>query len=237
MNLPGFQMNVIGSVGRNFAEKHLMSAARLSRMCGEYEEEYRGDNQDAMTVHLPVQFAYVSASVLLSVASAEAHVNEMLLRPEEAFSEKSEDDARRLAEKYEWDKTIPKYQAILGFRGKEPLPEGDGIVPSMKNLIDLRNALTHPKTLIVTPENDYSQGKKGTTQGLVSCLRGKFELNPFVPESRHDLYPYISYGCAKWAVQTARQFMEKFREQADLPLDCFEKFGEQLDPRHSADRS
>jgi hypothetical protein len=208
-----------------FAVQHLMAAARFARMCGKVELEHAGEPLG--NIHAE-EIAFVSAAVLLSVASLESNINEFLSEDEKLFPQMNPGGravlVKLLLERRR--RILEKYQKVLALRGRKPFEEGSEPYQSVDILIKLRNELVHFK-----PEWHDEQNKH---EDLGKHLRGKFALNPFFSEENAVLFPQrcMSYGCAKWAVESSLKFMKAFSERMGLPF-LFEKFLDRLSTKVS----
>jgi hypothetical protein len=103
---------------------------------------------------------------------------------------------------------------MLLLKKKEPLERGATPFQNAADLIELRNALVH-----YTPEWSYEDGKH---KKLGARLSNRFDTSPFCVDG-DSFFPKkcMSYGCAKWAVSSALNFIDAFTERADLrnPFD------------------
>ncbi len=202
-----------------FAVQHIMAAARFSRMCGEIEIA----NQDQpLGEFFDGQIAAVSATVMLATASLESNINEYLGEPEKLWPNLTETAPHTLVQLLEQKSILEKYQAVLSFRGLPQYPAGEAPYQDVDALIKLRNALVHFK-----PEWHDEQALHKKIEGR---LKGRFEINPAIGENG-VFFPQqcMSYGCTKWAVNTALEFMKDFSERSGL-IYRFEKFSERVKP-------
>ena len=202
-----------------FAVQHLMAAARFSRMCGKIELENIGNPLGAF---FDEQTSYVSATVMLSVASMESNINEYFSDVENNFPELSEETRSVAFELIEKKSILEKYQYALTFKNREKISTSDQPFQNVSALIKLRNALVHFK-----PEwhDEQKEHKK-----LEQQLQGKFSINPAIEESG-VFFPQqcISYGCTQWAVHTSLNFMKEFSSISGL-IFRFEQFQDRLNP-------
>lgn len=201
-----------------FAVQHLMAAANFSRQCCAVEKKHIGEPID----YFFDEIKYCStASILFSVASLEAHINELFFEHSSSFPNHSENLIKRTFEAIEKASILKKYQMALSLRGAEDFDIGkDNSFKATEVLIRLRNALVHFK-----PEWEDDQKKHKT---ISDSLRGRFEMSPFI-EKHAPIFPkkFMSYGCSKWAVNTATKFLAAFHEKADIP-NKFEIFEDTL---------
>ncbi len=99
-----------------FAIQHLMAAARFSRWCGKIEIENEGKPLGAF---FDEQLSCVSATVMLSVASMEANINEYFSDINKSFPEVSNEMKAVAFELIEKKNILEKYQYALSFKNKK----------------------------------------------------------------------------------------------------------------------
>lgn len=184
-----------------FALQHLMAAARFSRLCGEVQE--RNKNKQLGPFY-DEQIAYVSATIMLCVASIESNINEYLSEPTILFPELNSNAQNELCSLIGSLSIIDKYQKVLSSKGIEIFGRGKQPLQDIEVIISLRNELIH-----FHPEWHDEQERH---EKLGNKLRGKFELSPFITEHSGVLFPQriISHGCTKWAVQKTIEFLDEF---------------------------
>jgi hypothetical protein len=197
-----------------FAVQHLMAAARFAKMCGKVELEHAGES---LGNFYNEEIAFVSAAVLLSVASLESNINEFLSEPEKLFLQLNPEAHSVVVGLLEKESILEKYNKVLALRGLEAFDKGSEPYQSVDILIKLRNALVHFKPEWHDEQKEHLE--------LGKQLRGKFALNPFIREETGVLFPQrcMSYGCAKWAVESSLAFMKAFCERMGFAFR-FEKF-------------
>lgn len=202
-----------------FAVQHMMAAARFSQMCGEIEI---ANKEQPLGKFFDRQIGAVSATVMLSTASLESNINEYLCEPEQVFPSLLEDSPHTLVKLLEQKSVLEKYQSVLSFRGVAEYAAGEPPYQDVDALIKLRNALVHFK-----PEWHDEQELHRKIEGR---LKGRFEINPAIGENG-VFFPQqcMSYGCTKWAVNIALEFMRDFSERSGLPYR-FEKFAARIKP-------
>lgn len=202
-----------------FAVQHMMAAARFSRMCGEIEVANKGQ---PLGEFFDGQIGAVSATVMLATASLESNINEYLCEPEQMFPNLLKDSPHALVQLLEQKSILEKYQSVLSFRGVAEYAAGEPPYQDVDALIKLRNALVHFK-----PEWHDEQELHRKIEGR---LKGRFEINPAIGENG-VFFPQqcMSYGCTKWAVNVALEFMHDFSERSGLPYR-FEKFSARIKP-------
>ena len=202
-----------------FAVQHMMAAARFSRMCGEIEI---ANKEQPLGEFFDRQIGAVSAAVMLATASLESNINEYLCEPEQVFPNLLEHSPHTLVQLLEHKSILEKYQSVLSFRGVAEYAAGEAPYQDVDALIKLRNALVHFK-----PEWHDEQELHRKIEGR---LKGRFEINPAIGENG-VFFPQqcMSYGCTKWAVNVALEFMRNFSERSGLPYR-FEKFAARIKP-------
>jgi hypothetical protein len=197
-----FLVAAVGEVTANFAGPHLYAASRYARLA--YDVEQQG-----VQAPNPPQFhdelqAHVVAAVLLAACAAEAWAGEVAMRPQEHFAHPFRPGLEKeLADLITWSSIPRKYKALARLAAQ---PEPDFTIDPDKALDDLRvlrNALVH-----FHPES-LAQLKKHTdvSDMLATRCRRSVLLHPSAP---HFPVAFVSYDCARWAVVTARQFIEQF---------------------------
>lgn len=100
---------------------------------------------------------------------------------------------------------LAKYQIALALAKREPFDMGAEPYQPALALIELRNAITHPKELI---ESDHRHKK------LEAKLHGMYTFNP---QQQHlkEFFPdrCLSADCALWAVQSAARVVLEFKRR------------------------
>lgn len=149
--------------------------------------------------------------------------NEYLSEPETTLPGLPGESSHSLVQLLEKKSILEKYQYVLSFRGKEIYRSGEPPYQDVDALVKLRNALVHFK-----PEWHDEQDLH---RKLESRLKGRFEINPAIDDNG-VFFPQkcMSYGCTKWAVFSALEFMRDFSVRADLPFR-FEKFAARINPK------
>lgn len=203
--------------------QHIQSAALFARQCAVIEQAYNGVfDDDLFTDHR----AYVVGAIFTASAFLEGTINELFLdavdSPYSEFIQQLPSDVRdRLAEA--WKECDPqgrlildrkpileKFQTALTLSGKEEFERGVALYQDAADLIELRDALFHPKPEWVTvidtapePKNAAKdKGPRGSRLYLAQRLRAKnFALNPMVSLGNF-FFPdkCLGHGCADWAV-------------------------------------
>lgn len=194
----------------NLSYQHMQEAIHLSMLSKDCEAANKGktfSDGEFFNHHR----AYVVSSIMTSVASIEARINEFYLDATDGLLGSIIDDSQQglLAELWKPldEKRVPilqKYQIALTALNKCKFDTSKGPCQDVKLLIDLRNMLVHFK-----PEwdNDQKQHRK-----IEEKLRGKFELNPFWAKENSVFFPFkcLGHGCANWAVRSSMNFIFDF---------------------------
>jgi hypothetical protein len=152
------------------------------------------------------------AGILLAASFVETAINELFLsavdKDTNIFPDWKEADLGLLEEFWnllEEQKAaaLRKAQVALLATRRKPLAKGELAFQSADGLFKLRNAIVHYK-----PEWNDEQDVHAT---LESRLRGRFAVNPLVPQTV-TWFPHLCIGAggAVWACTTAMDFMEAF---------------------------
>jgi len=100
---------------------------------------------------------------------------------------------------------LAKYQIALALARREGFRTSSDPYQSTAALLDLRNAIAHPKEL----QESEAQQKK-----LEKRLKGRYLFNP-KREHRREFFPdrCLSWDCSFWAVETAATFFLEFHRR------------------------
>jgi hypothetical protein len=211
---------------------HILAAAYFARQCLKIElrkDEVSQKYDDNSAIE---HRALVMACIASSVSFIETTINELFVdaadtQHKSAHIRQLDNETQELlaclweVESYGRTASIlDKYQAALRL-GKKPMFEkGKKPFQDVKVLIDLRNALVHFKPEWVIANTGGVAEKD--LHVLENKLKKKFTLNPFLKDKR-PLFPTLcmSHGCAKWAVDSAVIFVERFYAEMRMtnPLD------------------
>jgi hypothetical protein len=109
------------------------------------------------------------------------------------------------SEGFDRQPVLAKYQIALAVARRTQFATGTEPYQSVASLIDLRNAIAHPKELIETEPQRHR---------LEVRLNGKYTLNP-ARQDRREFLPdrCLSSDCGLWAVETAAQFFLDFEQR------------------------
>lgn len=161
--------------------------------------------------------SYVIGSIFSVVAFLDATINETLSDAADAIAFehlKGVDPSviSRLGNVASTDRgsgTLPKFDRALAAIGQSPFDRTLEPCRSVRNLIQLRNALVHyrPETLLAHD----SAGTAIPAHEFEVLFRGCFELNPFTGKG-NSYWPdqCLSYGCAAWAISSALELVTAF---------------------------
>lgn len=204
------QEQITAKSRKNLSYQHMQEAIHLAELSQNCEVVNAGKtfaDGDFFDHHR----AYVVGSIMTSVASIEARINEFYLDAADKLLGSILDNSQQglLAELWKpLDERkvniLQKYQIALTAIKCNKFDISKGPYQDISLLIDLRNMLVHFK-----PEWDDNQKKH---KKIEQKLQGRFELNPFWPEDDSIFFPFkcLSYGCASWAVRSSMNFIFEF---------------------------
>ena len=120
------------------------------------------------------------------------------------------------SEAFDRQPILSKYQIALTLARRELLPSDTEPYQSAEALIELRNAIAHPKELI---------GDRKRLRGFERKLRGKYAFGP-ERDHRSEFFPErcLTTDCSLWAVTAVARFFLEFSHR--LPATAYS-----LDPR------
>lgn len=207
---------------------HIQTAAFFARQSARLEREYAGHSWREVWEAgvFPEHRAYVTGAVFATVAFLEATINELFKDAAEGHqggpATQLPEHARPLmAERWRQGvdrfDCLSKYQTALILAGEVPFNTGAQPYQDVRLLRDLRNGLIH-----FEPETIWGSGepeRQADVHAVERRLRGKFALNPLMPEeSGNPFYPdkCLSHGCAKWAVECSLSFTDVFHTQMGI---------------------
>ncbi len=212
------------TVGVYFSRFHIQSAALFARQAAEIEKAYAGKGDDEQIAN---HRAFVTGAIFTAVAFIEAIINELYGNVYQSFSRVTDHlpptAVAVMAAVWEEElkgriqfSSLKKFQLALEWVGKESFPKGMSPYQEVDELIKLRNALIHYRTLWDGP----SKGKSGEDKvhDLSRMLETRFskKANPLVKPGSHFLHSYLSHACAQWAVDSSLNFVDTFFSKIDL---------------------
>jgi hypothetical protein len=200
-----------------FSILHLQAAAFFARCSAAIEHANTGEHsRSARSQHK----CYVVGSVITSVASLEAMINEIFSDSSERYSEYLADLPDNIRTRFArmWAEGIPrtarysilnKYQIALTLAEKEMLDASAAIVQNVTALVALRNQFVHyePEWIL----DHTTEGAQKEKHRFEKLLAGRFPLNPLTGRD-NPFYPdkVLGHGCAAWAVASTISFAEEF---------------------------
>jgi len=207
------------SVKSYLSQSFIRSAASFARQCWKTEREHSSQRyeDDLLTEHQALAIGAISASV----SFLEATINELFFDAADPLAnspliKQLDDNTRRLmACLWGWEnyqrttKVLEKFQHVLRLAGKSPFDKGKSPYQEAADLIEVRNALIHYKPEWIAA---YTKGlDQELVHDLERRLRGKFALNPFVPEGQ-VFFPdrCLCHGCSEWAIKSSINFVGSF---------------------------
>ena len=195
-----------------FSIQHIKSACLFAQFS--FNIETLGDGR-SREERLTEQTAYVTGSILSSVAFLEATINEVYADAADGMLNARKLDAgdvRRLGILWETEAferragILEKLQVALTFADSQAFDAGVAPYQDARLLIKLRNFIVHAK-----PEWITAGVKKGKVPNLEEQLRLKFKLNPLAPEGS-EFFPNkcLGHGGANWAVVSVLKLTDEF---------------------------
>jgi hypothetical protein len=192
-----------------YSSYYLWSAKHFKQLATDIE------NSSNSPPHFDIQHrAYVTSSILSSIAFLECAINELLkdvVDKHESYIENIDDASKdRLAIMWEltegnnrYVSVLEKYQRVLKYCQKKEFMKGENPYQDADLAIKIRNELMHYKP----------QSYGGNIQhGFISKLAGKFSNNPLMNGSDNPYFPDKCLGssCADWAVSSTEAFSNEF---------------------------
>jgi hypothetical protein len=219
----GTEMTTDLSVRSQLTRQYMQFAAFLAQQSARLEQERRKDECRR----------YVAAAVILSFASLEAAINEVYCDARDGLSgpfQKLPPFVPGLLNEF-WPvlerqraSTLTKYQVALELARKTRFELGQPPLQPVLDVKELRNALLHFK-----PQWDTDEHEHHDHAYLERRLRSKFTLSPlYGPGDAFFPKQCLSYGCARWAIESLTDFIEKFASRMDL-VEKFRDFEFDLD--------
>jgi len=188
----------------NLSYFQMRAAAQFAQKAGEIEQGHTGDNwgpsYDEITVH-------VISSIVMAVSSLEAFINEVFLNAN-IYLPSHQKAIKKRWTRWEQKKVLEKFQLAMRLQAKARMDSGLAIYQNVDTLILMRNAVVHFK-----PEWSY---EKKIQKKVEQRIDKKFPLCPFAHGD--SIFPdrCMSYGCARWCVKTALDFVGEFCIQSGI---------------------
>lgn len=201
----------------NFAWQHMKAATIFREHVLELEVAHASEG---IGPHFELIRAYASACLMSTASSLEALINEYFIDPNCRLRATFADFDREFWGRggVEMKPILTKFQHALSLLGLQLIDETGSIFQDTDALINLRNSLVHYK-----PTWDPDQPKKAT---LTSYLAGRYRISPFLTNQDDFItMQSMSYGCCKWAIDTAFSFIHEFDNVAHLNDDKIKGFG------------
>jgi hypothetical protein len=213
------------SISVSLAWTHIQSAAVLARECAQIERQVQGKvpiragSDPTLDEEWFRDKAHVIGAVFAAVAYLEATINELFDATANGASYvvnfMDPVAAAAMAALWHLDpvrkrtSALDKYTVALRLAGKPPFDQGRLPYQDAKDLILLRDNLTHYKPMWNGPSETPETAK------LRQVLEQKFRShpNPFVDPGSHFLDLYLGHACAKWAVESSIAFVDEFYRQ------------------------
>jgi hypothetical protein len=204
------EIKAMGRQRSNFAVLHMIAAARFARLCYKVEDENAGAPFGPFYDEI---ISYVTATILSSVASLEANINEIFADVRDHMIVFDGLDINLLTEIWDLIEKKPilgKYQFALVLKKKDRMNKGGQHYQDADTLIKVRNALVHFKPEWLDEQEEHDK--------IGKLLRGKFTLSPFLTEN-DPIFPMrcMTHGFADWALRSSLEVAQCFTQIADLP--------------------
>jgi hypothetical protein len=190
----------------NFSFHHLMAAARLARAVADIEQRNAGQEFGAF---YEIILGSSLGCIVLSLAAAEAYVNELFADRAEHFPARDAMLLDLLWKDYEEQRLLDKFDLAHRLRAGTPIDRGTAHVQAMDRLTKLRNGIAHFK-----PEWD---DEAANHEKLSKQLEGYVARSPWLPNELLFPRAWATTGTAAWAISTVLTFVAKFSDSTGLP--------------------
>ncbi len=195
----------------SFTGQFILGARHFASLAAKIEKNPDA-SQDERTHHM----AYVAAAIMQSTAALESEVWQIICYGpgQHLGSNEIDTEARNLlvAIKDEIDSlpVLRRYEVILHLLDKEPMEKGHKPYQQASVLIQLRNAITHYKSMS-GPEMDEKK--------LYTTLEQLGHKPPQFAYGSINFFPHkcLSAECADWAWRTADKFLTEFSNKLGKP--------------------
>jgi hypothetical protein len=194
---------ITASVRSNFAIHHLRAATQAAR------DAYKVEQANLITEHGPwfdEIMLSVPVSVIMAAAALEANANEIIQDIFDGFTELHPAKGCKLLlvdiKKERSGSVMDKYRRLALLLDKQPQGNTQPWQDA-KLLVEFRNSFMHFK-----PAWSY----EATTHdgSLVKRLKGKIPIYRAYRANFQFPYGFLTYGCAKWSVETVLAFSADF---------------------------
>jgi len=210
---------------KHLSRQYLRAADQLNKLALETEKSKLDENEQNNDFIYFNYKTYVISSIFNTIAFLEASINEFYIQVAELDSPSTENEIVRNRFKDKWNNPnferrssmLIKYNTALELYDANIFQYGDRLISDIKYAIDLRNALTHYKTVYYDALNVDNNSNK--TSSLEKEHNNRFELNPFKFYENSAFFPdrVLSYSCANWSLKTSIQFTIEFYNRLQLP--------------------
>lgn len=181
-----------------FTSHHLRTAIAAAKRIRTVETE---NAQSGWGAHCELIMFDANTVVLMSVAALEAYIGEVLFEPDRNFPLSPKGVTSAVTMSMRGKANIIDNLELLCLLSNNPLDRGSPAVQRVEALIKLRNELTHYK-----PDWTGEPGSKHET--LAKRIASYATRSPFVQASEPWFpYAWMSYGSAKWAVESVRDLV------------------------------
>ena len=217
-----FSATVTSSVRSYMSREHLVTAERLAKFAKDREDVVAAGGEGPLPGLDEEAQGYAIGAVMLSVAFVEAAINEL-------FQDAADNHAPYVSSlpaptRDRWARfwratatkfvsILEKYEMALVLADLEAQPRGEAPYQDVRLVIDLRNYLTH-----FLPRN-LGDGEDEVHK-LEAKLIGKFDSAANMKGSGNRWFPAhaLGAGCARWAVDSARAFVEDFAQRTGIKM-------------------
>jgi hypothetical protein len=215
MEIEGFAPKVL--LRYNFTYNFLIGAVTMTRLAKEIENKGKESSETERFQHK----AFVSGSIMQSVAALETDVWSILNHGlghhlgSDGLDKESKQILNIVAETIERESLMKKLNLILQLTRRKRLDFGVQPMQDLDMVINLRNEITHFKSLWT---NELDRRK------LFKALEDMDSTPPsYAPEGRQNFFPHIclTHGRAKWALETVISFFDFYYKELGIksPLD------------------
>lgn len=180
-----------------FAAHHLRGACHAAMRIRAIEEVNRGA---AFGPQFEPVMYYSTSVVISAVAALDAFIGEIQFEPDRSFSGQAPAFVTTCMELVARKPTIARLNVLSQLAGKASPDISRYPGQAVRALIELRNELVHY-------EPEWT-GEQTSHAKLSTVIKPWAVASPFLPDT-DPLFPYrwMSYGSAKWAIESVRDFV------------------------------